>query len=392
MKIWKRLIAAGLAAVLTAGGLAGCGGGGDSAQPSGDDIIQRTAGMPADTVVMTIDGREVTAVDYLYWAGYAADFLINYYYGGNAEALDWSDGTLAEYVQQNAMAMVSRYLQARIYAEDQGYSLTEEEKSSMESDIQQTMDSMGEAGEFETQLAMSALTTGGFRRMVEGFYWYDALIDRLYGENGATPVTEDDINAYLDDNGVYRAKHILLLTCDMESEPVEREDGSYGYPPLDDATIAEKKALADDLLSQLRESENPEELFDELMHEYSEDTGLATSPDGYTTRTGEMVPEFENTALALEEGEISEVVESTYGYHIILRLPVDTAQYRDATVSEKMDSLLSPRIEAQQVEYTDDYGKINLEEFYTALQDYRAEISAQESASQESAPQESDAG
>ena len=35
------------------------------------------------------------------------------------------------------------------------------------------------------------------------------------------------------------------------------------------------------------------------MNEYSEDTGLESNPDGYTTTVGQMVPAFEETALSL---------------------------------------------------------------------------------------------
>ena len=64
----------------------------------------------------------------------------------------------------------------------------------------------------------------------------------------------------MDEQGIYRAKHILLLTVDMDT----RE-------PLDEETIAKKKETAAQLLDQLRAAEDPIALFDQLMNEHSED-------------------------------------------------------------------------------------------------------------------------
>ena len=57
------------------------------------------------------------------------------------------------------------------------------------------------------------------------------------------------------------------------------------------------------------------------MTELSEDPGKRHYPEGYTYAPGTMVPVFENAANALEEYEISDIVDTSYGYHIILRLP-----------------------------------------------------------------------
>ena len=59
------------------------------------------------------------------------------------------------------------------------------------------------------------------------------------------------------------------------------------------------------------------------MNEKSEDTGLAVFTDGYVFGTGEMVAEFETAAFALEPYALSEIVETSYGYHLLLRLPMD---------------------------------------------------------------------
>lgn len=93
---------------------------------------------------------------------------------------------------------------------------------------------------------------------------------------------------------------------------------------LSDADKADKKAKADEIYKELAAITDQSELmkrFAELKEEYCEDTGKTTYPDGYTFTEGKMVPEFENAVKALEAYEVSEPVQSDYGYHIILRLP-----------------------------------------------------------------------
>lgn len=61
--------------------------------------------------------------------------------------------------------------------------------------------------------------------------------------------------------------------------------------------------------------------FDQLAARYSEDPGSAKQGGRLPWfSTGRMVKEFEDTSFALKNGEISDVIESSYGYHIIKRL------------------------------------------------------------------------
>ncbi len=104
-------------------------------------------------------------------------------------------------------------------------------------------------------------------------------------------------------------KHILIPTVDLES----------GIK-LSETELKNAKNLANDVRSKAIKSVNA---FDELLKVYNNDPGQTDA--GYQVyQNSGFVKEFEDAALKLEKGEISQVVESVYGYHIIKCLDTKT--------------------------------------------------------------------
>lgn len=118
---------------------------------------------------------------------------------------------------------------------------------------------------------------------------------------------DEEINKYYTENFV-TAKHILIPLSDVETGE-----------KLSEKEAAEAKKLAEDIAAKVKKGED----FDKLMNTYSKDPGLEAYPNGYTFTKGEMVEEFEKSAFSLKENEASDVVETSYGYHIIKRLPLE---------------------------------------------------------------------
>ncbi len=126
------------------------------------------------------------------------------------------------------------------------------------------------------------------------------LVDRTAIFDGLT-LTDDELRQYYDGNlsqyrtpGQVRASHILL-----------RVDGD------DDEAVA---ARAAELAAEARRGAD----FAELAREHSQDeTNAGNGGDLGLVERGRMVPEFENAAFALAEGEISDPVRSPFGYHVI---------------------------------------------------------------------------
>ncbi|MBR5809187.1 MAG: peptidylprolyl isomerase, partial [Clostridia bacterium] len=91
--------------------------------------------------------------------------------------------------------------------------------------------------------------------------------------------------------------------------------------------------------------------FDALMNQYSEDPGLSTNPDGYVFGTGEMVAEFEQATDSVGFGGIA-FCKSSFGYHIIKRLPISYEEAKDAVKNQVYTNLIDEKVEAWKNEFS----------------------------------------
>ena len=378
----KRIGALALALALSVGLLSGCSKGEGSSssgasssgsqEPAVDlaaitDIYQASAGIPGDTVVAKLGDWDITADNLLYWLNYNIVYLLS---AGLTE-IPWdeqleSGQTVEQNLLEGSLEMAASYRLVYEQGLKEGVALPEGAQEELDAYMADLAQQLGSETAAEHYLWVNMTTGPLFEQLYLSSNYDLALQDKYFGEDSGSYPTDAEALAYAQDElGCYRAKHILLLTKDM-SKPITSESGAYTgeYEPLDDETVAEKKALADDLLSQLRASDDPVTLFDQLMNEYSEDTGLAANPDGYTTQKGQMVSEFEDTALALKDGEISDVVESTFGYHIILRLPLDPADYRSELIAQRMEEKRQGWMEEYGLTRTEAYDQIDPSDFW----------------------------
>lgn len=194
--------------------------------------------------------------------------------------------------------------------------------------------------------------------------YYDNVLEAATHEPSA-----EELDQYIADQGVFSVKHILLKTTDDSNQL------------LSDEEVAKKKATADDLLAQLQAAEDMPALFDELMKANSDDGGLETNPDGYTfDNTASLVGGFREAALALEVGELSGIVETDYGYHIMLRLPLSDdaiAEYRENYRPNALDETIAQWQEEAVITRSDTLSSLDIATFYDRLAAYQQALAEQ---------------
>lgn len=390
MNLFKRMIALALAGVLSLGLLTGCrttGGASSSASASGstsveepenlldvdaiEDVCAFLTGYSADEVVAKAEGIEVTVGELLYWMSATLDEMLSYYYYyyGVTE-LPWDETdesgetTFARFVVQDALdfALMQRLVEQK--GKEAGLTLRQEDEDAIQVALEGLKEDAAAQGVTAEELLWEqGLTPELFRWNFECDYLYQAIADKEFGDQ--IPSVES-LRAEKEKEGYYRVKHILQATVDTATGQ-----------PLDEETAAKKKAMAEDLLKQLKDSKDLETVFDRLMVSHSEDPGLVSNPDGYEFQANTNIdPAFEEAALALKDGELSGIVEGVSGYHIILRLPLDVTQQRNEAIKEKMSGLVETWTEEAAPQTTEVFDALDSKEFYDNLNQYRDAIIA----------------
>jgi peptidyl-prolyl cis-trans isomerase C len=191
------------------------------------------------------------------------------------------------------------------------------------------------------RLQREGYTEASYREHIAGMLAAQRYLERIRGE--AATVTDAALEAYYHDNErrltlpeQVRVRHILLT-----------------WKPL--GTVDDRAAIREQMEPILARARSGED-FAALARAHSDDA--ATSKQGGDTGFfphGEMTPAFEEVAFALEAGEISELVETPFGVHILKLeerreprlLPLDEVreQLRDHIQMERAEQAVRAEIE-----------------------------------------------
>ncbi len=332
--------------------------------------------------VLTVNGDAVAADEYSGYMLYNMQYYASMYAQMGLTDL-WSNKDMAKSL---GASMPEAAEQQAIYArvvmqkfDELGLKLSYNEQKEMAS-VRRNSIANTTKDAYLNQIAQFGFSDQTYQNFMYISQCYQALNDYYFGENGVNTPSDEDIQKYYEDNYI-TAKHILITTVDPASGETKRTD-------------EEAKKEAQSILDRINAGED----FDTLMNQYSEDTGLSNNPNGYTFTEGQMLTEFYDGAKALAEDEVSELVKSSYGYHIIKRVKLDDSQLDNfksdivSAISGSMDELLKQWIDEAQVETTDLYSSITYENVYDYLpQDVQTLITRPGEESEQPDAQQSDA-
>lgn len=154
---------------------------------------------------------------------------------------------------------------------------------------------------------------------------YDKYRNKIMSETQTTEIELKEhykahINEYKKEE--IKASHILITTLNDMGEPLSEEE------------TAKKELKAADILSKIKQGGD----FEALAKEYSDDKASAKNGGdlGYFAK-GVMVPEFEKVAFELEKNQVSDVIKSSFGYHII---KVYDKREETSTYEEEKENIL----------------------------------------------------
>ncbi len=227
--------------------------------------------------------------------------------------------TLEENIKETVLAKLAKIKAMNLLAQQRGIVLEEEEKKQIMKAAQEYYDSLN-----ETELTELALTTDMIRQMYEEY----ALADKVYDHLIA------DINPEISDDEArtITVQHILIKTYSLNEEG-ERI-------PYTEQAKKQAYQQAKEIWQMAADGKD----FSGLIAEYSEDSNAS-----YSFGKGSMDVSFEEAAFNLGTDEISGVVESDSGYHIIKCISTFN---REETDRNKIKIVEQHRKEVFDEEYT----------------------------------------
>lgn len=297
----------------------------------------------ADTVILKAGDKDVTAGYYLFWLGRELSSVSSYFsqYGMTMDLdQEFSEGqSLLDYLKEQSLSAVKTYCAIEQKAEEKGVKLSAEQEKQLE--------------EYVASLDTASVTYYG--TTVEdqrATYTQNLLSDALNGklkETGELNATDETMADYVRDNGYYNCRYLLFEVAQDADEKTDAEQKAKAQAAYDELS----KLSGEEQLKKFQEyqKENPDGNTDEFQFDPS-----STIDEGFRAKVEGM-----------EENELGMTDKTSFGYFVLLRLPVNTEPLKENYLSEAYANLVKQWVEELPVEETEEMKKLDQKAAATKL-------------------------
>lgn len=297
----------------------------------------------ADTVILKAGDKDVTAGYYLFWLGRELSSVSSYFsqYGMTMDLdQEFSEGqSLLDYLKEQSLSAVKTYCAIEQKAEEKGVKLSAEQEKQLE--------------EYVASLDTASVTYYG--TTVEdqrATYTQNLLSDALNGklkETGELNATDETMADYVKDNGYYNCRYLLFEVAQDADEKTDAEQKAKAQAAYDELS----KLSGEEQLKKFQEyqKENPDGNTDEFQFDPS-----STIDEGFRAKVEGM-----------EENELGMTDKTSFGYFVLLRLPVNTEPLKENYLSEAYANLVKQWVEELPVEETEEMKKLDQKAAATKL-------------------------
>lgn len=329
-------------------------------------VISLFTGCGVTTKAMSFGKVEITANMYSYWmCKYKAMYLYSMFGTTTDNAQYWSMQmtdtiTVGDYLGAMAASQIMQNAILLGLFDEYGLTVSNEKLEEIDNAMDEKISQAGSKSALNSALSPYGINS----TMLEEIYIAEAKIsavtDYLYGDDGIEKATDSEINDYFTSN-YYRCKHILIRTdvkyeYDENGEAIVNDEGTaYKTIDLTDEEVEAQKALAADLELRVAAGED----FDELVLEYSEDTGMQHFEDGYyiTSACTFLPTEITSAVMKMNVGD-TKTIETSYGISIVRRYELidgayDTEPYKSELIGDIASTVNTVKLQSLVSGYAD---------------------------------------